>query len=119
MTLITSKSFSILRLQINLIIMFNKNMLNKIQELKLKAEESKSRLDNLIVSETDETNIVHLEMNGNRKLTRFDIKSDISNLNKEELENLIFISFNRLLEKVNAINEKEVMSSAQSILPVI
>jgi DNA-binding protein YbaB len=54
-------------------------------------------------------------MNGNRELKSVKINADVRQFENEDLEDLICVAFNRALDKVNELNEKEVMSSAQSL----
>ncbi len=97
--------------------MFNGDMLNKLSDLKRQTEESKDRLENLVITEDAGGGLIQISMNGNRKLKSIKINSDISSMENEDLEDLLTVAFNRVLEKVNEVNEKEVMSSAQSLFP--
>lgn len=92
-------------------------MLNKLSDLKRQSEESKDRLENLVITEDAGGGLIQVSMNGNRKLKSIKINSDVSSMENEDLEDLLTVAFNRVLEKVNEVNEKEVMSSAQSLFP--
>ena len=94
-------------------------MLGKIQHLKKQAEESKQRLEEMKISEEAGGGIIRVGMNGNRKLESIEINADLKAIDKEDLEDLLMVAFERALSKVNDINEKEVMSSAQSLFPGI
>lgn len=97
--------------------MFNKDMLNKLQDLKHQTEESKNRLEAIEVSEEAGGGLVRVVINGNRKIKSIDINTELNTLEKGDLEDLLMVAFDRALVKVNEINEKEVMSSAQSLFP--
>ena len=97
--------------------MFNKDMLEKLQSLKQQADESKNRLEILEVSEESGGGLVCVTMNGNRKLKSVQINADLKTIDKEDLEDLLTVALSRILEKVNDLNEKEVMSSTKSLLP--
>lgn len=97
--------------------MFNEEMLNKLSSLKRQSEESKDRLDEMIITEESGGGLIEVSMNGNRKLQSIKINADVSSIENEDLEDLLTVAFNRVLDKVNDINEKEVMSSAQSLFP--
>ena len=97
--------------------MFNEEMLNKLSSLKRQSEESKDRLDEMIITEESGGGLIEVSMNGNRKLQAIKINADVSSIENEDLEDLLTVAFNRVLDKVNDINEKEVMSSAQSLFP--
>ena len=93
----------------------NNDLLNKLESLKRESEASKDRLEDVIISEESGGGLVLISMNGNRKIKDLKITCDISSMDKEELQALICVAFNQVLDKVNLLNEKEVMSSAQSL----
>ncbi|MDG1428539.1 MAG: YbaB/EbfC family nucleoid-associated protein [Crocinitomicaceae bacterium] len=95
--------------------MLDKNLLDKLENLKRQSEASKERLDDIIIDEESGGGLIRVSMTGNRAIKGFEITGDVTQIDKEELEELICVAFNRALEKVNKMNEKEVMSSAQSL----
>lgn len=95
--------------------MLNNDLLNKLQDIKRQSEESKTRFAELEISEDAGNGLVRISMNGNRELKSVEINADLTQFDKEDLEDLICVAFNRALDKVNALNEQEVMSSAQSL----
>ncbi len=97
--------------------MFNKDMLDKLQDLKHQAEESKSRLESIEVAEDAGGGLVRVVINGNRKIKSVEINAELNTLEKDDLEDLLVVALGRALDKVNEINEKEVMNSAQSLFP--
>ena len=97
--------------------MFNKDMIEKLQNLKQQADESKDRLESIEITEDAGGGLVQVTLNGNRKLKGISINTELSNIDKSDLEDLLVVAFNRAMERVNEINEKEVMSSAQSLFP--
>ena len=97
--------------------MFNEEMLSKLADLKKQTEESKDRLDKFVITEDAGGGLIQVTMNGNRELQAIKINADIKSMDNEDLEDLLTVAFNRVLEKVNEVNEKEVMNSAQSLFP--
>ena len=97
--------------------MFNNEMLEKLQQMKSHADESKNRLGNLKITEESGGGLVRITMDGNRNIESVEINADMTSLEKEDLEDLLVVAFKRTLDKVNEINEKEVMSSAQNLFP--
>lgn len=95
--------------------MFNNDLITKLTELKRQSEDSKVRLAELEITEEAGNGLVRIAMNGNRELKSVKINADITQFENEDLEDLICVAFNRALDKVNELNEKEVMSSAQSL----
>ena len=90
-------------------------MLTKLQGMQAQAETSKSKLNELYVTEDAGGGLVRITMNGNRKLESLEINADLSTIDKEDLEDLFSVALTRVLDKVNKINEQEVMSSAQAL----
>ncbi len=97
--------------------MFNPEMMQKLQSLKQQAEESKNKLSQTVITEEAGGRLVEITMNGNRELQSLKINADLATMDKEDLEDLVSVALKRVLDKVNAINEQEVMSSAQSLFP--
>ncbi len=95
--------------------MLNNELLSKLQDLKRESEESKTRLSELEITEESGNDLVRITMNGNRKLKLVEINADLNQIDKEDLEELIGIAFNRVLAKVDEVNEQEALSSAQSL----
>ncbi len=96
--------------------MLNTDLINKLQDLKRQSEDSKTRLDQIEIAEEAGNGLIRVSMNGNRELKSVEINADLSQFEKEDLEDLMCVAFNRALDKVNELNEKEVMSSAHSLL---
>ena len=96
--------------------MLNTDLINKLQDLKRQSEDSKTRLDQIEIAEEAGNGLSRVSMNGNRELKSVEINADLSQFEKEDLEDLMCVAFNRALDKVNELNEKEVMSSAHSLL---
>lgn len=95
--------------------MFNPEMLAKMQDLKAKAEESKSKLSAQIITEEAGGGLIRVSMNGNRMLTNLEINADLSSIDKEDLEDLLSVAIKRTLDKIEELNQQEMMNSAQSL----
>lgn len=97
--------------------MFTPDMLEKLQHLKQQSEESKEKLNNTLVTEDAGGGLVRITLNGNRELKGLEINAELNDLEKSDLEDLLTVAFNRALDKVNNLNEQEVMSSARNLFP--
>jgi DNA-binding YbaB/EbfC family protein len=97
--------------------MFGSDMFGKIEAMKKMAEESKSRLDSIIVEGESGNGLIVVELTGNRAVRSVKINSDHSLMEKEDLEDLITVALQRAVDKANVINEQEVMSSAKNFFP--
>jgi DNA-binding protein YbaB len=92
-------------------------MFQKLEELKKIADESKSKLDAIIVEGESGGNLVVITLNGNREFKSIKINTDHKLISPEDLEDLITVSFQRAMEKANKINEDEVRKSSQFLFP--
>ena len=97
--------------------MFTPDMLEKLQHLKQQSEASKEKLNNTLVTEDAGGGLIRITLNGNRELKGLEINAELNDLDKSDLEDLLTVAFNRALEKVNNLNEQEVMSSARNLFP--
>jgi DNA-binding YbaB/EbfC family protein len=96
--------------------MFGGNMMEKLQQMQQKVEESKARLENITVSGEAGGNLILVEVNGNRKVKKISIHAELSDMDKEDLEDLLIVAINRALEQANSVHEQEMASSAGSLL---
>jgi nucleoid-associated protein EbfC len=93
------------------------NMMEQLQQMKQKMEESKQRLEKISVEGIASSGKVKITMNGNRKVTAVDISASLQETEKEELEDLLIIAINNALEQVEKVNEAEMQSTAMGIMP--
>src|ERR1051325_10098014 len=93
------------------------NMLEQLQSLKERMDETRQRLEEMTVEGEAGSGTVKVKMNGNRVVKNVCIDPMLMESEKEEIEDLITIALNRALEKADKINELEMQNSAQSLLP--
>lgn len=92
-------------------------MMEKLQAMQQKAQESKEKLNEIRVSGEAGGNLITVELNGNRKMTGLSINTDLSSMEKEDLEDLLTVAFNRAIEAADTANEAEMANSAQGLFP--
>ncbi len=97
--------------------MFGSDMLGKLQEMQKAAEESKKRLDDVIVRGESGSGLVEIELTANRNFKRISIHAELSQMEKEDLEDLISVAFERALKQANEVHEREAMASARNFMP--
>lgn len=97
--------------------MFGSDMFGKMEAMKRMAQESKSRLDAIIVEGEAGNGLIVVELTGNRSVRSVQINGDHTIMEKDDLEDLITVALQRAVDKANAINEQEVMSSAKHLFP--
>ncbi len=96
--------------------MFGNNMMKKMQEMQAQVEETKKRLDTITVDGEAMEGKVKVTLNGNRKLVGIHVADSMLN-DKEELEDMLAVAFNRALEKAENVNETEMRSAASGLMP--
>ena len=93
-------------------------MMGKLKETQQKIEETKKRLDTVLVEGTSNQEKIKVTVTANRTVK--DIAIDNSLLNdKEELEDYLVIALNDALKKANDINEAEMAATAKNGMPNI
>ena len=93
------------------------NMMDQLQQMKQKVEETKSRLDNMTVTGTSPGGKVNVEVTGNRKIKSIQVTDNFQEMEKEELEDLLILALNDGLNKADQLNEKEMQGAAMGLLP--
>lgn len=91
-------------------------MMEKLKEAQKKVEETKARLNTVLVD--GESNGVKVTVTANREIKNISIDDNLLN-DKEELEDYLIIALNKAIEKANAINDAEMAAAAKNGLPDI
>lgn len=97
--------------------MFDK-LMSQMGPMKEAMDQSKKKLETIIVKGEAESGLIAVYMNGNRKVT--DIKIDaslIENGDNEALEELLQVAMNKAIESASNVNEMEMASAARSMMP--
>ena len=95
----------------------NNNMMQKLQEMQQKVEETKARLDTITVEGKASNGKVTVTMTGNRKVNAISINEKLGGFDREELEDLLIIATNDALEKAESVNESEMKAASAGMLP--
>ena len=93
-------------------------MMGKIQEAQKKVEETKKRLDTVLIDEKSSDGKIQVTLTANRTIKSISISEDLLN-DKEELEDYLIISLNKAIEKATKVNETELAAAAKDGLPNI
>ena len=93
------------------------NMMEQLQQMKQKMEETKNRLETISVDGTAANGKIIVTMNGNRKVKNVSIADDLQISDREEMEDFLVIAFNHALEQAEKINEAEMQGAAMGFLP--
>ena len=93
------------------------DMMGKIAEAKKKVEEAKQKLGDISVSGDAGNGKVKIVADANRKVKDISIMGDLTQYDKEELEDLLTIAINKTIENANAVQEEELSAAAKEVMP--
>jgi len=92
-------------------------MMNKLQEAQKKIEETKARLNTVLVDEETEGK-VKVTITANREIKSIQVDEYLLN-DTEELEDYLVLTLNKAINKANEINEREMAVAAKDGMPNI
>lgn len=93
-------------------------MMGKLKETQQKVEETKKRLDTVLVDETSTDNKLKVTLTANRAIKSIEIDDSLLN-DKEELEDYLILTLNKAIEKATQVNEAELAAVAKEGMPNI
>jgi DNA-binding YbaB/EbfC family protein len=93
-------------------------MMGKLKEAQQKVEETKKRLDTVLVEEISSDKKIKITLTANRSVKAITIDDSLLN-DAEELEDYLIITLNKAIAKATEINEKELAIAAKSGMPNI
>ena len=88
--------------------------MDKIKQMQASVEESKRNLNVILVEGKAEG--IRVSMNGNRRVQEITIDPSLMD-DKEALEELMVIAFNRAVESANTVYEQEMAKNAKGLIP--
>ena len=93
-------------------------MMGKLQEAQKKVEETKQRLNNVLIDEQSADGLLKITVTANRQIRMIDINDELLS-DKEQLEDYLILTLNKALDKAGAINEAELAAAAKDGMPNI
>jgi len=93
-------------------------MMDKLKEAQVKIEETKARLNTVLVDGESGNGKVKVTVTANREVRSINITDDLFK-EKDALEDYLIIAINNALDKANEINEAEMAAAAKGGLPDI
>lgn len=93
------------------------DMMGKLQEAQQKVEETKKRLDTVLIDEELQDKI-KVTVTANREIRSIQIDESVMN-DPEELEDYLVLTLNKALKRAHEINERELAIAAKSGMPNI
>ncbi|MFL1012916.1 YbaB/EbfC family nucleoid-associated protein [Flavisericum labens] len=94
------------------------NMMGKLKETQKKVEETKKRLDTVLIDETSSDGKLKITLSANRSIKSIEIDDELLE-DKEQLEDYLILTLNKALEKAANVNEAELAAVAKEGMPNI
>jgi DNA-binding YbaB/EbfC family protein len=93
-------------------------MMNKIKETQAKVEETKKRLDSVMLMEKSNDELLEVKITANREVKSIQIDDELLN-DKEQLEDYLILTLNKAIKKAGEVNDAEVSAVAKEGMPDI
>lgn len=93
-------------------------MMGKLKETQKKVEETKKRLDTVLVDEKSSDNLLEVTVTANGAVKNINV-SDALMEDKEQLEDYLLMTLNKALEKAKSVSEAELAAVAKDGMPDI
>ena len=93
-------------------------MMGKLRETQQKIEDTKKRLDSVLVDEQSNDNLLKVTLTANSKIKSITIDDSLLE-DKEQLEDYLILVLNKAIEKAAKINQTELDAVAKMDMPMI
>ena len=93
-------------------------MMDKLKQAQQKVEETKQRLNTVLIDENSSDNKIKVTVTANREIKAINIDESLLQ-DTEELEDYLILTLNKALHRAGAINEQEMAAAAKDGMPSI
>ncbi|WP_290700381.1 YbaB/EbfC family nucleoid-associated protein [Lacinutrix sp.] len=93
-------------------------MMGKLKETQQKVEETKIRLNTVLVDEQSNEGLLKVTLTANRTIKSITIDDTLLE-DKEQLEDYLILTLNKAIEKATQVNETELAAVAKDGMPNI
>ena len=93
-------------------------MMGKLKETQQKVEETKKRLDFVLIDEKSSDGLLEVTLTANRKIKNITVSDDLLQ-DKEMLEDYLVNVLNKAIEKATNVHETELAAAAKEGMPNI
>lgn len=93
-------------------------MMGKLKEAQKKVEETKERLNTVLIDEASNDEKLKVTITANRTIKSINIDDDLLE-DKDMLEDYLILTLNKAIEKATSVNEAEIAAVAKEGLPNI
>lgn len=94
------------------------NMMGKLKETQQKVEETKERLNHVLVDEQSSDGLLKVTLTANRTVKNVSVSDELM-ADKEMLEDYLVTVFNKAIAKATNVNETELAAVAKEGMPNI
>ena len=93
-------------------------MMGKLKETQRKVEETKKRLDTVIINESSSDGLLQVAITANRVVKEIKIDERLME-DREQLEDYLVLTLNKAIERASSVNETELATVAKDGMPNI
>lgn len=93
-------------------------MMGKLKEAQQKVEETKKRLDTVLIDEQSNDGLFKVTLTANRTIKSISIDDTLLE-DKDQLEDYLVLVMNKAIQRATAINEAELAAAAKDGMPNI
>lgn len=93
-------------------------MMGKLKETQAKVEETKKRLDTVLIDESSNDGLLKITLTANRKIKSIEVDDSLLE-DKEQLEDYLILTLNKAIEKATNVHESEIAAVAKDGMPNI
>lgn len=93
-------------------------MMGKLKETQQKIEETKTRLDSVVLTEKSSDNLIQVDITANREIKSIALDESLLH-DKEQLEDYLVCYINKAIDQATKVNETELGAVAKDGMPNI
>lgn len=93
-------------------------MMGKLKETQQKIEDTKKRLDTVLIDEQSNDGLLKVTLTANREIKSVTVADELLE-DKEQLEDYLVLVLNKALDKATSVNEAELGAVAKEGMPNI
>lgn len=93
-------------------------MMGKLKETQQKVEETKKRLDTVLLDEASSDGLLKITITANRELKSIQVADELL-ADKEQLEDYLVLTLNKAITRATQVNETELAAVAKDGMPNI
>ena len=93
-------------------------MMGKLRDTQQKIEDTKKRLDTVLIDEQSNDGLLKVTLTANRKITSIAIEDSLLE-DKDQLEDYLILVLNKAIEKATNVNQAELDAVTKVDMPMI